>query len=536
MKKILSNLFFKKKNIFIPDWKKINNYPIKGKPRILIATSAGCLDFNTKFETLLAKALVNEGSNVEFFLCDQELEICLGTTTHDFKNHEDFLKDKNKKHYDKCFENGFQYLKKAGLNINIFSDYLEKQKVLIDFRKIIKKYKLQKIEKLKYKNFNLGENAKSGALRYLAKGQFKESDRKILEAYLLATMKTYNVMKNLFKKKKFDIIVLNHGIYVPQGAIVDFAQKNKINSISWCASYKKNSFTFSKKDTYHKSLLEEPNSNWEKIKLNKLKKKKIKEYLKSRSIGSNDWIYFHNKRPDFDIKNFFKENNIDEKKPIITLLTNVVWDAQLHFDKTIFNNMNEWVFHAINFFKRKKNQQLIIRAHPAEISGNIPSKELIGDLIKDKFNKLPDNVKFIGPENKISTYPLCEKSSSIIIYGTKMGFELAPLGIPILVAGESWVKNKRISFDPKDKKEYENLLENIYKKKISNKVKERALKYAYHYFFRRSIPISLIKNDNSRSSNFHFSKDTIKKIKNRKDPGLKVIVESIIKNKDFIYN
>lgn len=535
MKNYLRKIFTVKQDSFEPNWEKLKCKKNINYPKILFATSAGCLNFNVKLETLLAKSLSYKGADVEFLLCDHPLQVCLGVTSHNFNKDKDFLSSKNRSHYDYCFENGLTRLSKSGLKINIFSKFLNQNEVRMDFRKIKSKINFDNIEKLKYKNFNIGENAKSGALRYLAKGQFAKKDVKILNAYVLAALKTYNVMSNLNEFKKFDIIVLNHGIYVPQGAIVDFAKKNKIKSISWCASSKKNSFIFSNHDTYHKSLLSEPNKKWENIVLTNKKIKKIKHYLKSRAMGSKDWIYFHNKQPNFDIKKFFKTYRINENKPIVTLLTNVVWDAQLHFKKNIFKNMNEWVFHAINYFKKNRDKQLIIRAHPAEITGGVPSKEKIGNLINKKFQKLSDNIKFIGPENKLSTYPLCYKSDSILIYGTKMGFELAPIGKPILVAGESWVRNKKITYDPTNLKKYNLLLKNIDKKKITKQKRIRALKYAYHYFFRRSIPISVIKNSKERNTNFTFKKNIITTLKKGKDPGINLIVNSIIYNNDFIF-
>ena len=36
-----------------------------------------------------------------------------------------------------------------------------------------------------------------------------------------------------------------------------------------------------------------------------------------------------------NIKNYFKKNNIDTSKVLIGLTTNVIWDAQLHYDDTI---------------------------------------------------------------------------------------------------------------------------------------------------------------------------------------------------------
>ena len=73
------------------------------------------------------------------------------------------------------------------------------------------------------------------------------------------------------------------------------------------------------------------------------------------------------------------------------------------------------------------------------------------------------------------------------------------------------------------------------KKKITKQKKIRALKYAYHYFFRRSIPISVIKNSKERNTNFTFKKNIITTLKKGKDPGINLIVNSIIYNNDFIF-
>ena len=144
----------------------------------MIATSAGCLNFNVKIESLIGISLAYEGANVEFLICDHPLEVCLGVTSNSFNENENFLKTKNKDHYEYCFNNGYSGLNKTGLNINIFSKFLNLKEVKKDFIKIKKKININSIEKLKYKNFNLGENAKSGALRYLGKVNLKKKIKK----------------------------------------------------------------------------------------------------------------------------------------------------------------------------------------------------------------------------------------------------------------------------------------------------------------------------------------------------------------------
>ena len=61
-----------------------------------------------------------------------------------------------------------------------------------------------------------------------------------------------------------------------------------------------------------------------------VKDKKIIDYLNSRWYGTNDWIHFH-KNTLFDKKEFFESLNFNTEKPYVLLLTNVMWDAQLHY-------------------------------------------------------------------------------------------------------------------------------------------------------------------------------------------------------------
>ena len=88
----------------------------------------------------------------------------------------------------------------------------------------------------------------------------------------------------------------------------------------------------------------------------------------------------------------------------------------------------------------------------------LPSRQPIAAEIAAKFPKLPKNVALIKASADISTYDLAQASDSVIIYATKTGIELAARGIPVIVAGESWLRGKEIGFDCDDRQAYETLL------------------------------------------------------------------------------
>jgi hypothetical protein len=152
--------------------------------------------------------------------------------------------------------------------------------------------------------------------------------------------------------------------------------------------------------------------------------------------------------------------------------------------------MLEWALQTIRYFANRADLQLIIRVHPAELLGALPSRQPIIKEIRWAFPTLPRNVFIIPPENPISTYAVMLQCDSAIIYGTKTGVELTSMGIPVIVAGEAWIRNKGITLDANSPDEYFSLLDRLpLKERLSEAVTQRARKYAYHFFFRRMIPL-----------------------------------------------
>ena len=110
------------------------------------------------------------------------------------------------------------------------------------------------------------------------------------------------------------------------------------------------------------------------------------------------------------------------------MLTNVFWDAQLHYRANAFDDMLDWVLETIGYFAQRPDLQLLIRIHPAEVRGTIPSRQPLLAEIQAAFPELPANVFVIPPESNSSTYAAMYACDSVLIYGTKTGVELSATG------------------------------------------------------------------------------------------------------------
>jgi hypothetical protein len=278
----------------------------------------------------------------------------------------------------------------------------------------------------------------------------------------------------------------------------------------------------------------EPADAWENMPWTPAMEQQILTYLKSRWSGTRDWIWFHDE-PDEDFAAYASEAGLDLNKPIVALLTNVMWDAQLHYPANAFENMLDWVLQSIHYFSGRPDLQLLIRVHPAEIRGTARSRQPLVAEIERAYPKLPPNVFVIPPESHVSTYAAVATANAAIIYGTKTGVELTSVGIPTIVAGEAWIRNKGLTLDASSPEDYFRILETLpLPDRMPDDQVTRARKYAYHFFFRRMVPVPCITPTRAVPP-FRVSLDRLDDLLPGKQPGLDILCDGILSGNPFIY-
>jgi hypothetical protein len=529
-----------------PDWSKVIqtdssiwNQALessKSGPKILIATSTGGHNAVLPIESMLAVALTLRGAHVELLLCDRFLPACVQSVSSQVRSQEIFAREGPQTTLcNGCYSSGSQTYESLGLPLHRYSEWIRPEE--IDQSRKLSQMKMGEMITYQLNGCSIGEHAHAGALRYFARGTLdgEPEGESIFRRYFQAALLTYHACQRLFQSSKYDCAVFHHGIYVPMGVIGETARKSGLRVANWNPAYRTGCFIFSHGDTYHHTLMTEPTSEWENLDLSPQLESRLMEYLNSRRRGTQDWIFFHEK-PEEDLSEWARNEGIDFSKPTIGLLTNVIWDAQLHYPENIFPNMIDWVVKTIYHFSKRPNLQLIVRIHPAEIRGTVPSRQRMMDEIRSRIPDLSKhkNIFLISPDSRISTYSVMEKCNSVLIFGTKTGVELTAYGTPVVVAGEAWIRNKGITDDPADENEYCEFLDRLPRPKaLSEEQIRRARKYAYHFFFRRMIPLSFTKKDPKLP--YRLELETLQQLMPGHDKGLDVICEGILNQTSFIY-
>jgi hypothetical protein len=498
--------------------------------RVLIATSLGGYAHAQALDAALATALRLRGGEVQLLLCDGVLPACQMSKAPRVTV-ETLVSTGQAAYCAICFGEGTDRF--GRLPLVTYSQFLadgDRQTAA----RLADEVPLNDIRGFRFRELAVGEHAYAGALRFFARGDLdgEPHGAAVLRRYLQAGVVTIMALDRLFERHHFDVVVAHHGIYIPQGMIVEVARRRGVRIVTWNPAYRKHSFIFSHDDTYHHTMMSEPPDTWAHLPLTDELRRHTLRYLESRRTGTNDWIWFHD-QPREDIRRVLTEIGASPDKPYLALLTSVVWDAQLHYASNAFPTMLEWVRQTVLYFRRRPDLQLVIRVHPAEVRGLVPSRQRIADEVMRWFPELPPNVFVVGPEHQASTYALIDHANAVAIYNTKTGVEVAAQGRPVIVAGEAWIRGKGFSLDVSTPEHYFEILDRLpFNTRMSAEQIDRAIRYAYHFFFRRMIPLPFIASVGPA----HF---TVSAADSQLGPsaflGLDVVCDGILSGSPFVY-
>lgn len=519
-----------------PKWKNIipSDYATSSDeaPSVLVATSTGSNWPLSGFESVLSTALRLRGCKVTALLCDGALSACQECDVRTLSAKELILNGAQAL-CSTCTKPAADMFSEAKIPLIYYGTFIglaEKQEIA----NTVNSLHDEALSTFIWRDIPVGEHARAGALRYFGSGTLdsEPTGNAVLRRYLIAAMQSVCVMENLLSTKKFDRVVFHHGIYVPQGAIGDVCRKFGVRVINWNLAYRDRTVLFTHHDTYHRTMIAEPNDTWLNLPFSDDDEKKVLEYIKSRRSGSNDWISFQiGKSASEDA---FEGLSLVPDKPIIGLLTNVMWDAQLHFKANAFESMVDWLYSTVDHFAARTDVQLLIRIHPAEVLGTVPSRQKVSDLLNRRYGRLPKNVTVIGPDDPRNTYLLMERCRAVLVYGTKMAIELPCLELPTVVAGEAWARNKGFTIDVSSKQEYFELLQRLPDiAPLTTHQIRLARQYAFYLFFRRMIPIGFAEK-RERLVPIGYNVNSLSSLLPGADEGLDRVCDGIINLDPFI--
>ena len=191
------------------------------------------------------------------------------------------------------------------------------------------------------------------------------------------------------------------------------------------------------------------------------------------------------------------------------IFPNLTWDGAIKQRDTIFQSILDWLIETINWIKDKPFC-LLLREHPKP-KDKYTDYDSILLLLKESLSEINDikNLILIDGLKTIKSYFLIKEILNCsIVYNGTLGVEISYMGKPVIFAGNSPYSGKGVGYEPKSKKEYFKLLEEVNKNSIDflenkNNFKKNAVTAAAYQFFYNSYYCPIMPT----VYNFYNSKD-----------------------------
>ncbi|MBS4058923.1 MAG: hypothetical protein KG029_00860 [Bacteroidetes bacterium] len=518
--------------------------PLEGTPtRVLIASSYGFSPYMLACETVFAMALRLRGIQPYFLVCNQTLPAC---EWNPWGNN-----DPDPGEYPQPSDGPLQVLNCANCSSALFTLLRILQIPLVKFSDLLQSGEKEKlfaiVESIAYEDFysttykgiSIGAQAYASTIRYLRRANLDETDPYtywLYKRYLLGALIVAELGERVLTQVQPDLVLMVHGVYITHGTLCELTAQKGIESVVWGASYRRSSVWLSHRESLPFALAHEPNSEWELPPYGVEQIREVTTYLESRAYGKKDQISY-NTQPIDNREKMIELLNLDTKHPIISLFTNVVWDSVLFYKSRIFSDQLDWLFQTVEYFIQNPDAQLVIRIHPSEARGN-GTKQPMSIEIHRCFPELPSNIKIIPSESYLSSYTLAEISDAALVFGSTMGLEIASKGTPVIVAADFYTRGKGFSYDPDTLEDYFGFLDRSIQGQLEHnsfKMIERARKFAYHVFFRKTMDLPQVYvNDPGASSGLRLKFRSLSDLEPGRNAGLDAICDDILSKRKVL--
>lgn len=505
-------------------------------PRVLLFTGWAWFRQMPLVDGLLFHALRQRQAECTAVLCGEALPACeVQTVTMD--SSEALLSRGRPKICASCVGDGKQIFAALGVPFRTMSGVLRPA----DYRRareIVSNIPYEEYFDYRHDGVAVGAHAQATLMRYLLSGHLSDGpiDRGLAERFMVSALLVWESARRLIEELEPDVIVANHGIYNMSGVFGDVAANYGVRTVAWNRGYRKHTVILSHGKSYHYEMMDEPTSEWESRELTAHERSRLNEYLASRNRGGMDWITYHpNPIEDRDV--LIDSLRLDTARPIVGLFTNVNWDAQIAYPQNAFRNQVSWLIQTIEHFATRPDLQLVIRVHPAETKDMDISRQRMTDEIQAVFPALPENVHVIPPESDLSSYTLADLIDVGIVFATKFGLEMSVRGVPVVVAGDAWIRGKGFSYDASSPEQYAQILRRIdLLPRLSPRVVERAQVYAHHFFFRRSIPVPVDLGDMPMGASEYVGLGNLDELQPGRNRAIDVICSGILTGTPFVFD
>jgi hypothetical protein len=189
------------------------------------------------------------------------------------------------------------------------------------------------------------------------------------------------------------------------------------------------------------------------------------------------------------------ELKLDPRKPTAVVFSHILWDATLFFGRDLFDNYGDWFVQTVKAATANPNLNWIVKLHPANLwkrkLAGVTSEQEELRMIREAVGDLPDHVRLLMPQTRISTLSLFRMADVGVTVRGSIGYELPCFGVPVVTAGTGRYSGLGFTLDHDSAEDYLATLARLHTvSKLSPRETHLARVHAYALLVRRQWPFT----------------------------------------------
>lgn len=303
-----------------------------------------------------------------------------------------------------------------------------------------------------------------------------------MRAFLRSARRIARGVRAAFDRIRPDVVVLCNGLFLFEAVTWAVCRERGIDVVTYERGMIKETLLFRRNEAACLLAIDDIWQAWKDEPLTDPEATELDTYLEGRMRGQRTIDRFWG-----GVR--FEDPSRTRPGRLAVLFSNLTWDSAVIGQELAFESIQSWVAATVEHFAGRPDDELIIRVHPAEVK--LPGKqtrEPLGAFVAERFPTLPANVRVVGADEPISSYPLMTAADVGLVFSSTTGVELALAGTPVIVAGQSHYRGKGFTTDVSTADEFAAALDAALDDPVSFAPDpELARRYAYLFFFRAPI-------------------------------------------------
>lgn len=433
--------------------------------------------------------------------------------------------------------------------------FINRLKFFIKSIKILNKINdIDEFLKFKYEKINIGITVYDHIIRYTGVGSVNKISFKFYY-FLSLALSTHSYCKNFFKKNSIHAVIISELKWIPGSIIFENALLNNCKVYAygggtkkiWIRAYSNISERFVHRSKFSKKLVDYVLENMKETALEE--SRKILQKKHEGDLSQDELL----QAPKFTAQHFDPKNTKkiskkeickilgwDDQKPIIGIFNHSFIDGVFEMEWRIFRDHLTWLRKTLRCIRDIKSVNWIVKEHPYAYKENYFSPNLGAKTnVEKELNEITaDCDHIVSFDKKLNGSSLINILSAALTCQGSVGLEYACLGIPVILASDTYFAGLGFTNEPRTKAEYFSHLKNIKnieKYKLSKEQIDKANIFFYILYQLSQLDVPLLPDYKEKSSGdkqFWFGLiDNIKKYNHADDYFYKMI-ERQIKDKN----